>query len=136
MKAAKGIFPVRTYFIRSELIAKSVHNNRKMGCGRTKVVVKTKEKIVEISIQPGMFVKVNPRSVLFSDEYTLVKKLGGGALSGVYFYSHKGIGIHRAVKIFNKKDLTQREAQKQFSTELRILGSLDHPKIIKVFESF
>lgn len=67
------------------------------------------------------------------DEYEIGDKLGSGSYGIVKSCLHKTTGQERAVKIIEKKKIKN---MAQFRTEVKILQTLDHPNIIKMFEFF
>merc|ERR1719265_1655407 len=68
------------------------------------------------------------------DAYDMAKeKLGEGTYGTVCFAKSKFTGAERAIKQISKanvKDLAQ------FRTEISIMKTLDHPNIIKLFETY
>jgi serine/threonine protein kinase len=70
----------------------------------------------------------------FNQLYTITKELGTGAFSTVKLATKKATGEVFAVKIVNKKNLTPKDVD-SLLTEIEILGKLDHPHIIKLYES-
>ena len=48
---------------------------------------------------------------------------------------HKKTGILRAMKSLSKKNVRKEKAEKLFE-EVRILRSLDHPNIVKLFDLY
>ncbi|CAE7257769.1 CPK2 [Symbiodinium sp. CCMP2592] len=74
----------------------------------------------------------NPGKIL--DFYKLEKKkLGGGPLSYVCEAKDKATGLVRAVKTIAKGHIKDME---RFKQELAIMKMMDHPNIIKLYESF
>lgn len=71
----------------------------------------------------------------FTQAYTLTRELGTGAFSVVKLGVNKKSGNQTAVKIVNKAKLTQEDLESLY-VEIDILGQLDHPNIIKLFETF
>lgn len=71
----------------------------------------------------------------FSALYTLGDELGSGAFSIVKRGYYKKTGDNVAVKIVNKKKLSDDDLL-SLQTEIQILNSLDHPNIIKLYETF
>jgi calcium/calmodulin-dependent protein kinase I len=71
----------------------------------------------------------------FKDSYTVGKDLGSGAFSVVKLATHKASNRDTAVKIIQKKKLSEEDLA-ALMTEISILCELDHPHIIKCFETF
>ncbi|CAE8623275.1 unnamed protein product [Polarella glacialis] len=68
------------------------------------------------------------------DCYTVdKKKLGEGSYGTVSMCSHKDTKVDRAVKSIAKKDIKQKE---RFQQEIDLMKLLDHPNIIKLYETF
>jgi serine/threonine protein kinase len=66
----------------------------------------------------------------FNQVYMLAHELGSGAFSVVRLGVVKATGQNTAVKIINKKKFYEEDIS-SLSSEIEILGSLDHPHIIK-----
>jgi serine/threonine protein kinase len=71
----------------------------------------------------------------FNQCYMLAKELGSGAFSIVKLGIHLETGKKTAVKIVSKKKLSEEDFA-SLMTEIEILAELDHPHIIKLFETF
>eukprot|EP01035_Chromulina_nebulosa_P037969 gene37969-51277_t len=71
----------------------------------------------------------------FNQTYMLARELGSGAFSVVKLGIHHETGQKTAVKIVSKKKLSE-EDYASLLTEIDILKSLDHPHIIKLYETF
>lgn len=71
----------------------------------------------------------------FNQTYMLARELGSGAFSVVKLGIHQETGQKTAVKIVSKKKLSE-EDYASLLTEIEILRSLDHPHIIKLYETF
>lgn len=67
------------------------------------------------------------------DEYEIKDKLGSGSYGIVKSCIHKTTGQERAVKIIDKSKIKN---MAQFRTEIKILQTLDHPHVIKMYEFF
>ena len=75
------------------------------------------------------------KKLKFSSAYTLSRELGSGAFSVVKLGINKKSGAQTAVKIVSKAKLTEEDLESLY-VEIDILGKLDHPNIIKLFETF
>ena len=71
----------------------------------------------------------------FNEAYTVGRDLGSGAFSVVKLATHKVTGTQVAVKIVSKKKLSEEDLA-ALMTEISILCELDHPHIIKCYETF
>eukprot|EP01041_Mallomonas_annulata_P001467 gene1467-2818_t len=71
----------------------------------------------------------------FKKEYTLSRELGSGAFSVVRLAVNKTTGDSVAVKIVDKKKLSEEDLE-SLATEILILDHLNHPHIIKLMEVF
>lgn len=69
------------------------------------------------------------------ENYKVGKVLGEGGFGTVCLVTHKQTSMIRAMKMINKKKLSQRDENKFFE-ELNILKDIDHPNIVKVFEHY
>ncbi|KAM3128248.1 hypothetical protein pb186bvf_019667 [Paramecium bursaria] len=66
-------------------------------------------------------------------QYTKTDKLGQGSYGIVYKAIHKETGIPRAIKVIHKPSIKQKE---RIENELRTMEVLDHPHVIRVFETY
>lgn len=71
----------------------------------------------------------------FNQEYTVGKQIGTGGTATVYLATNNRTHQSFAVKIFKRKELSNGDIQ-QLHEEVRILRSLDHPNIVKVFNFY
>lgn len=62
--------------------------------------------------------------------------LGTGAFSQVRKVTNRKTKAVRAMKIINKKSLTNAEDQFKFVNEVEILRNMDHPHILKIYEFY
>ena len=97
----------------------------------------TRQKTIPTSSAPG-----SPRPdgsagtpKTFKDAYTIGRDLGSGAFSVVKLATHNKTGTQVAVKIVSKKKLSEEDLA-ALMTEISILCELDHPHIIKCYETF
>ena len=67
------------------------------------------------------------------DKYYFTEKLGMGGYGSVYLAKNKETGFTVAVKAIQK---TKIEDYEDFVNEMTILKGLDHPNIIKLFETW
>jgi calcium-dependent protein kinase len=79
------------------------------------------------------FVVDNPGSI--TDFYVLDKKLGEGTYGTVCKGVNKSTNQIRAIKSIAKTSMQDKNL-KRFQQEIRIMKSLDHPNIVKLFETF
>lgn len=107
-----------------------------MGCSIPSQQRKTiyKANGVQIVVQPNSFVIENDHK--FHDVYRLGKLLGTGSFGEVRVCVNRDTSIKRAVKIIRKDLLTSPKQRETLDNEIRILKSLDHPGIVRVFEYF
>jgi len=82
-------------------------------------------------IAHGQFILDKPGRI--EDAYTLDKKLGEGAYGSVRMGKHKNTGCVRAIKTVAKDNV--RNAAR-FKKEIAIMKVMDHPNIIKLYETF
>lgn len=77
----------------------------------------------------------NANTKKFNQCYMLARELGSGAFSVVKLGVNLESGQKTAVKVVSKKKLSE-EDYASLLTEIEILSHLDHPHIIKLFETF
>eukprot|EP00746_Dinoflagellata_sp_MGD_P014931 gnl/MRDRNA2_/MRDRNA2_132973_c0_seq1.p1 gnl/MRDRNA2_/MRDRNA2_132973_c0~~gnl/MRDRNA2_/MRDRNA2_132973_c0_seq1.p1 ORF type:complete len:520 (+),score=95.34 gnl/MRDRNA2_/MRDRNA2_132973_c0_seq1:85-1644(+) len=65
----------------------------------------------------------------------LQRTLGEGAFGTVRIGRHRAIGVQRAVKSISRSVL-KGKTLKAFETEMSIMKALDHPNIVKLYETF
>lgn len=69
-------------------------------------------------------------------DYTVGKKLGEGAYAAVHTAYNKKTNDLLAMKIYDKdKILSNASRQRSVSREINLLKKLDHPNIVKLYES-
>jgi len=100
-------------------------------------VTKTKENHTKPSndfqISAGDFIK--SKKTNFRDDYIVKDQLGQGAFGEVRKVIHKATKMTRAAKIL-RKDAIDESEQAKLLEEVRILTTLDHPHIMKIYEMF
>ena len=67
------------------------------------------------------------------DKYTIVKEIGSGAYARALKLQNKSTEQFFACKELKKEKLTDIES---FNQEIDLLGQLDHPNIIKLYEIY
>lgn len=133
-----------------------------MGCVQTRHTNKINSSANSGSIRRELSLKINSSAFISEnnanpfDFYELVSKLGEGGYGRVYKVKNKKTGSIRAMKIISKyKDKTQLDLyqdveienlkvkidQKKYDDErylkeIEILKRLDHPNIMRIYESF
>lgn len=69
-------------------------------------------------------------------DYTLGRKLGEGAYAVVHTAYNKKTNDKLAMKIYDKEKILSNESRKRsVSREIQLLKRLDHPNIVKLYES-
>ena len=71
---------------------------------------------------------------MIGDEYCLIKDLGEGTFGKVKLGKHLPSGQLVAVKILAKKRITDQADRERVAREMKILKSIRHPNIIKLYE--
>jgi len=66
--------------------------------------------------------------------YTLIRIIGEGGMATVYEGIHATLGLRAAVKVLNNSLLNNVELRERFRNEAKVMATLDHPNIVKVFE--
>lgn len=69
------------------------------------------------------------------DYYIIGSVLGAGAYGEVRACTHKKTQHQRAVKIILKSNMSAKE-QERLHCEVDILGNMDHPNVVKLYEAF
>ena len=100
-----------------------------MGCGKTHP---TEEE--HLVITPTIFVKENFHQM--QDVYELIGLIGEGRYGRVHLAIHKILNVPRAIKIINKRSISDTKAHVKFLNEINVLKIVDHPNIIKLYEFF
>ncbi|MEK7484787.1 MAG: serine/threonine-protein kinase, partial [Planctomycetota bacterium] len=68
-------------------------------------------------------------------EYELLEEIGRGGMGVVYKAYHRGLNQYIALKMMLSKINTNENALHRFQREMKILAKLDHPGIVKIFNS-
>jgi calcium-dependent protein kinase len=71
-----------------------------------------------------------------SDYYERICLIGHGSYGKVYKVIHKSSGEIRAIKVIKINNLAHGLKVSDIEKELRILKNIDHPNVIKVYESY
>ncbi|MGF7233925.1 MAG: serine/threonine-protein kinase [Frankia sp.] len=66
--------------------------------------------------------------------YDVGEQLGQGRFGTVFAVRHRRLGRPAAVKVIALADDVTREEHRRFVTEAQILGALDHPHIVRIFD--
>jgi tetratricopeptide (TPR) repeat protein/predicted Ser/Thr protein kinase len=69
------------------------------------------------------------------DGYELIRKLGEGAMGGVFLARQKSTGKQVALKILRGALARDRDYVDRLAREAKLAASLDHPNIIRAFET-
>ena len=67
--------------------------------------------------------------------YTLLDKLGEGAMAEVWLGAHKRNGRKAAIKVLKPSALADGDAEKLFLREGQVLAGFDHPNIVKIYDN-
>ena len=68
-------------------------------------------------------------------EYELLEKLGEGGMGVVYKALHTKLGREVALKVLPKRRLRDEHAVARFEREMKAIGALDHPNIVRAFDA-
>ena len=90
-------------------------------------------KLNSLYISASQFILENTERI--TKNYTLIKKIGEGTFGMVYKAKNNISGELRAIKIINKRYLTQ-ENEDKIKREMEIHKHLDHPNIVKLYEYY
>src|SRR5690349_16373047 len=87
----------------------------------------------EISSLPGhAHVDLQPDSVIL-DRYKVIGILGTGGMGSVFHVKHLHLQSEFALKVLNKQ--ADKTLWRRFENEARAASRLDHPNLIKVYDS-
>lgn len=86
-----------------------------------------------IYLKKQWFIKSNNGKIEDSYDIDPKKVLGSGTYGMVFKAKKKGTKITRAIKQIPKKKVKNQE---RFQREIEIMSNLDHPNIIKLYETF
>ncbi len=67
-------------------------------------------------------------------EYAIIGELGRGGMGRVFKAVHNVRGDVRAIKVLSKHESRDPKTLARFQREAKIIASMDHPNIVKVFE--
>lgn len=91
-------------------------------------------KVEDIGISSNNFISEKTGTPL--DDYISDKKLGEGSYGAVFRVKNKETGVYRAMKKFFIQNKNDKSKEKELMNEIEMLKKLDHPNIVKVFESY
>lgn len=97
------------------------------------LVPPTLNQTTTVKFNAGQFVSMKKDKV--TKHYRMEDRLGSGGYGEVFLCKHKGSGSERAVKVI-EKGRWNAEEEKQFLDEFAIVKDLDHPNILKMYETF
>jgi serine/threonine-protein kinase len=69
------------------------------------------------------------------DRYVLLDRLGRGAMGKVYKARHRFMGRIVALKFITREYLSRPNALPRFLREMRVVGRLDHPNIVRALDA-
>ena len=111
--------------------------DRPTDAGKASKSKKKETKVVRGDTNKGILIKKSTLIIQnlkeLEEEYSVGDKLGSGSYGIVKSWIHKETKQERAVKIIEKKKIKN---MAQFRTEIKILQTLDHPNVIKMYEYF
>lgn len=76
--------------------------------------------------------KIDRLQKALGDDYTILKRLGGGGMGDVYMATHRTLGGKWAIKLLAEHLAEDAELVDRFMNEARIEANLQHPNIVKV----
>jgi|Transcript_52561 calcium-dependent protein kinase len=107
-------------------------NQGKGNQGTSKAATIKKDNVKEGGLSHAGFIIDNPGKI--TDFYDIdKKKLGEGSYGAVSKCTNKSTGVTRAVKSISKSQMKNLD---RFKQEIAIMKIMDHPNIIKLYESF
>ena len=90
--------------------------------------------IDDVRLKPSNFININNNNP--DDIYTYIEDIGEGSYGYIIKVKHNLTKEIRAMKIIEKSRLIDKDNEAIISDEIKILKSLDHPNIIKIYEFF
>src|SRR5262249_51491284 len=69
------------------------------------------------------------------DRYIVLDRLGRGAMGKVYKARHRFMGRIVALKFITREYLSRPNALPRFLREMRVVGRLDHPNIVRAIDA-
>ena len=90
--------------------------------------------IDDLRLKPSNFVMLNKKHP--SEVYKQIGEIGEGSYGTIIKVKHRLTGEIRAMKIIQKKRMAYGIKEDNILEEIKILKSLDHPNIIKIYEFF
>jgi serine/threonine protein kinase len=75
------------------------------------------------------------QSKLVFDRYVILDQLGKGAMGCIYKARHRLMGRIVAIKFISRKFVTRDCAIPRFFREMRLVGRLDHPSIVRALDA-
>lgn len=112
---------------------------RKIGTGSGDGFTKMWEDELQHRFSATSFVPLEPGSLLKNGELSIIRQLSFGGLSAVYLCQARKrelFVLKELVVPCEGKSEVQEKARELFNREARMLVALDHPGIVKVFDSF
>lgn len=91
-------------------------------------------RVDEIRIKPSYYIRQNMKSPM--EVYIKIEYIGEGSFGSVVKVMHYLTKEIRAMKIIQRDRVAKGISEKQIFDEIKILKSLDHPNIIKIYEFF
>jgi len=86
-----------------------------------------------ISISASQFIQETKGN--FYSSYRMGKMLGKGGFGTVYLCAHRDTNELRAVKVIDKRTFDSQTLE-AYLNEVKVLKTLDHPNIVRLFEVF
>lgn len=87
-------------------------------------------KAISIQFDKSNFINMKTKNLF--EEYKICDRIGQGAYGSVYKTCHKTMKFFRAVKAIKRSSIDE----VSFFNEMSILKNVDHPNIIKLFETY
>ena len=123
---AKALEAVSQEFIRDETIVQSETDEQSMD----PAIPRFSGAVVTEGI--GNDLAVRPQQLR---EYTLMEKLGEGGMGAVYRAVHTRLEKTVAVKVLSDRRLKNSNLLARFSREMKAVGKLDHPNIVRATDA-
>jgi serine/threonine protein kinase len=87
-------------------------------------------------MKPSRTVSADEAAVLRAalPAYDVLDVIGRGAFAVVYLAEHRGLGRKVAIKRLSQELVRDTDVRRRFAAEARVLASLDHPHIVRVYD--
>lgn len=101
-----------------------------------KTIFRSLNEIVELKQREKIGGHQPSRGSKIINGFEMSRTLGKGKFGEVFLSRHRDTGFIAAIKKIEKKKVVEYKMVDQFTKEIRLHSSLDHPNIVKFFGAF